>query len=88
VENVLTSFGEELGPFAERALRRRLDDARVFLAGLQDPLVDSTPAGRRTIRQLFKLLEAIDAVIERPQPGEAHPVYDRMNLVLANKSAA
>jgi hypothetical protein len=87
-ENVLASFGEELGPFAERSLRRRLDEARFFLAGLQDPLSDETQTGKRTIKQLLKLLQAIDAVIERPQPSIACPIYDRMNLVLAIKSAA
>lgn len=87
-ENVLASFGEELGPYAERALRKRIEEARVFLAGLQDPLSDQSQAGRRTIQQLHKLLGAIDAVIERPQPTVAFPVYDRMNLVLAIKSAA
>jgi hypothetical protein len=87
-ENVLASFGEELGPYAERALRKRIEGARVFLAGLQDTLSEESQAGRRTIQQLRKLLDAIDAVIERPQPTVAYPVYDRMNLVLAIKSAA
>lgn len=87
-ENVLASFGEELGPYAERALRKRLDEARYFLAKIQEPLSDDGAAGRRTIKQLRGLLEAIDRVIERPQPTQARPVYDRMNLVLAVRSAA
>lgn len=87
-ENVLAAFGEELGPYAERALRQRLETARFFLAGLHEPLTEGTASGRRTISQLQKLLDAIDAVIERPQPAEAHAVYDRMNLVLAIRSAA
>lgn len=87
-ENVLAAFGEELGPYAERALRQRLERARFFLADLHEPLNDDTASGRRTISQLRKLLDAIDAVIERPQPAEARPVYDRMNLVLAIRSAA
>lgn len=87
-ENVLASFGEELGPYAERALRKRLEDARFFLADIQEPLSHDTLVGRRTVKQLHKLLEAIDRVIERPQPAEARPVYDRMNLVLAIRSAA
>lgn len=87
-ENVLASFGEELGPYAERALRRRLDDSRVFLADIHEPLAHDTSAGKRTIKQLHKLMDAIDQVIERPQPAEARPVYDRMNLVLAIRSAA
>ncbi len=39
------------------------------------------------IRQLLKLLTAIDQVVEKPQPTEARPVYDRMNLALAIRSA-
>jgi len=87
-ENVFAAFGEELGPYAERALRQRLEHARFFLADLQVPLAEDSPTGKRTIAQLRKLLDAIDHVIERPQPAEARPVYDRMNLVLAIRSAA
>ena len=87
-ENVLAAFGEELGPYAERAFRQRLESARFFLADLHEPLNADTHSGKRTISQLRKLLEAIDAVIERPQPDEGRPVYDRMNLVLAIHSAA
>jgi hypothetical protein len=87
-ENVLASIGEELGPYAERALRKRLDEARFFLADLHEPLSEDAPAGKRTIKQLHKLLEAIDQVIERPEPAEARPAYDRLNLVLAIRSAA
>ena len=87
-ENVFSSFGEELGPYAERALRQRLENARFFLADIHEPLSETTPAGRRTLSQIRKLLDAIDAVIERPEQTEAQPVYDRMNLVLAIRAAA
>ena len=87
-ENVLAAFGEDLGPYAERILRKRLEAARFFLENLQEPLSESTGPGRRTIRQFVKLLEAIDQIVEKPQPTEARPVYDRMNLVLAVRSAA
>ncbi len=87
-ENVLAAIGEDLGPYAERILRKRLETARFFLENLQGVLSEDTGAGRRTIRQLLKLLAAIDQVVERPQPTEACPVYDRMNLVLAVHSAA
>lgn len=87
-ENVLASFGEELGPYAERALRKRLEDARFFLADIHEPLSRDASAGKRTIKQLHKLLGAIDQVIEKAQPAEARPVYDRMNLALAIRSAA
>ncbi len=91
VENVLAAFGKDLGPYAERILRKRLEAARFFLENLQEPLsenIDNTDAERRTIRQLRKLLKAIDQVIEKPQPTEARPVYDGVNLALAIRSAA
>ncbi len=88
VENVLAAFGEDLGPYAERALRSRLKTARFFLAGIHEPLNDTKVAGRQTISQLKKLLDAVEAVIERLEPAEARPVYDRMNLVLAIRAAA
>ena len=87
-ENVLASFGEDLGPYAERILRKRIEAARFFLADLQEPLSENTRAGRRTVHQLQKLLKAIDQVVERPQPTEMQPIYDRMNLALAIRSAA
>jgi hypothetical protein len=87
-ENVLAAFGEELGPYAERAMRQRLEHARFFLADIHEPLREDTPAGRRTISQLRKLLDAIDRTIERPEPSQSRPVYDRLNLVLAIRSAA
>jgi hypothetical protein len=37
---------------------------------------------------LRDLLAAINSVIEKPTPVQAKPVYSRMNLVLAVKSAA
>lgn len=87
-ENVLAAFGEELGPYAERALRQRLEGARFFFADIHEPLSQATASGRRTISQVRKLLDAIDAVIERPETAEARPAYDRMNLVLAIRAAA
>ena len=87
-ENVLAAFGEDLGHQAERRLRQRLENARFFLANLQEPLSKGTASGRRTISQLRKLLDVIDTLVERPQPVEALPVYDRMNLVLAIRTAA
>ena len=86
-ENVLAAFGEDLGPYAERILRKRLDTARFFLERLQEPLSENTSAGKRTVSQLRKLLDAIE-VIEKPQPTAACPVYDRMNLALAIRRAA
>jgi len=87
-ENVLASIGEELGPFAERALRLRLKEACFFVGGIDEYLDGSKKANKRTIGQLQALLAAIDGIVEKPAPVAAKPVYDRMNLVLAVKNAA
>ena len=51
-ENVLAAIGEDLHPYAERALRERLENVRFFLADLQEPLSEGTASGRRTLEQL------------------------------------
>lgn len=87
-ENVLASIGEELGPFAERALRGRLKDACFFVGGIDKSLEVGTKMQKRTIGQLQALLVALDRIVERPPPVQSRPTYDRMNLVLAIKGAA
>jgi hypothetical protein len=87
-ENVLASIGEELGPFAERALRGRLKDACFFVGAIDEDLDASKKTQKRTIGQLQALLAAIDSIVEKQAPVLAKPVYDRMNLVLAVKNAA
>jgi hypothetical protein len=87
-ENVTASLGEDLGPAAERSLRKRLESARVFLAEIDKPLAKETKWGARTISQFEKLLDLIDRTVERIEPAESKPRYDRMDLVLAVKSAA
>jgi hypothetical protein len=87
-ENVLASIGEELGPFAERALRSRLKEACFFVGAIDADLDATKKSHKRTIGQLTALLAAIDSIVEKPAPVLAKPVYDRMNLVLAVKNAA
>lgn len=87
-ENVLASVGEELGPFAERALRGRLKEACFFVGGIDEDLDAEKKTQKRTIAQLQSLLAAIDSIVEKPAPVLSKPVYDRMNLVLAVKNAA
>lgn len=87
-ENVLAAIGEELGPFAERALRWRLKEACFFVGGIDEHLDATKKPHKRTIGQLQSLLAAIDGIVEKPEPVKAKPVYDRMNLVLAVKNAA
>ena len=88
MENVLAAFGEDLGTYAERTLRQRVENARFFLGDIHEPLDETAASGKRTMSQLKKLLECIDEVVERPELAAAGPVYDRMNLVLAIRSAA
>jgi energy-coupling factor transporter ATP-binding protein EcfA2 len=87
-ENVLASIGEELGPFAERALRLRLKEACFFVGSIDENLDPEKKAHKRTVGQLQALLAAIDGIVDKPAPVAAKPVYDRMNLVLAVKNAA
>jgi len=87
-ENVLASIGEDLGPFAERALRGRLKDGCFFVGEIDKHLDLDRKSQKRTISQLRALLAAVDGVVEKPAPVQAKPVYSRMNLVLAVKSAA
>lgn len=87
-ENVLTRLGEDLGPNAERALRARLAEQCFFLGGIDKVLDAKKKRGKRSIEQMNALLDAIDKIVERPEPVEARPVYDRMNLALAIREAA
>ncbi|KVT58064.1 hypothetical protein [Burkholderia ubonensis] len=87
-ENVLASIGEDLGPFAERALRARLTTTRVFLSSIDARLDGASADGQRTIKQIDKLLEMVDGIVARPKPADSRPAYDRMNLVLAVERAA
>jgi hypothetical protein len=87
-ENVTASIGEDLGPFAERAVRKRLVSARVFLADIQRLLTKDKKSDERTIAQFDKLMRLIELTVERPKPVGSKPHYDKMDLVLAVKSAA
>jgi hypothetical protein len=87
-ENVLSSIGEDLGPFAERAPRARLTGSRVFLADLDQRLDVESKDGKRTASQLGKLLDVIAGIVKRPKPSDSRPTYDRMDLVLSVERAA
>lgn len=87
-ENVMTHLGEDLGPNAERALRARLAEHCFFLGGIDKVLDPKKKRGKRSIEQLKALLTAIDQIVKRPEPVEARPVYDRMDLALAIREAA
>ncbi len=87
-ESALTSIGEQLGRFAERALRQSLQRGCFFVGGIDQNLSPAIGPARRSIDELLSLLTAIDAAREAPSFVESMPVYDRVNLVLAVKDAA
>jgi hypothetical protein len=87
-ENALTSIGEQLGRFAERALRRSLQRGCFFVGGIERQIGTKTGAGRRTIDQFIAMRTAIGAIREVPAVVGSYPMYDRINLVLAVKNAA
>ena len=88
VENVLSAIGDELGPFAERVLRQRVDRHRFFVGGIQEELDADKKSGTRSIAQLEALTSALCGDDERGELGPIRPVYDRMNLSLAVAEAA
>jgi hypothetical protein len=52
-ENVLTAIGEQLGRFAERALRQSLQRGCFFVGGIDEKLDRSKGGLRRTIDQFL-----------------------------------
>lgn len=88
-ENVLAAIGEELGPYAERALHDRLQTARFFVGGIDQQLnPDEKKLHKRTVAQLEGLLASVDRIVERPEPAKGRPIYDSMNLSVAISKAA
>ncbi len=85
-ENVLTAIGEELGKFAERALRLSMQ-CGCFFVGSIDRELSTTKTDQRSVDQFLELLAAITAVRELPEVVASKPAYDRVNLVLAIKNA-
>lgn len=79
-ENVLSEVREELG-LAERVLRRRLDEARFFVGGIDRLLApdridpERPKASRRTVRRLNALLNALTAEAVPVETGPSRPVY-------------
>lgn len=88
VDNVLRAIGEDLGPFAERALRQRTESACYFFGGIDGHLSPDKKADKRTINQFSLLLDTIATIRETGRTTDIRPVYDRVNLVLAVREAA
>ncbi len=87
VENLLSGIRIDFGPRSEGALRRQLERARFFLADI-DKNLDSMPNGSQSIAQLKKMLTTIDRITDKTETGPSRPVYDKVNLVFAVRSAA
>lgn len=88
-ENVLKAIGEELGPFAERALSDRLQSSRFFVGEIDQVLKPSDKKShKRTVSQLENILSAIHQIVEKPEPVQSRPTYDSMNLSVAISKAA
>ena len=62
-ENILAAIGEDFGPFAERALRKRLEDARHFW-NVYRGRFHWKPKPVRTIKRLNNLLQCIDEIVK------------------------
>ena len=88
VENALRSIGEDLGPAAERAVRRRIDQYCFFAGKLNEQISDTRNAGRRSIQQLRDLADSLISRIDSANGSDAKPVFSRMNLSLAITEAA
>jgi hypothetical protein len=88
VENVLNAIGDELGPAAERILRRRVDEARFFVGGIHETLDSKKKTDARAIRQFEALLGLLAHPESAALSGPSRPVFDRMNLSLAVTEAA
>ncbi|MGB4809841.1 MAG: hypothetical protein WBP39_10145 [Candidatus Phosphoribacter baldrii] len=88
IENVMKAIGDELGPAAERVLRRRIDAARFFVGGIHEPLNSKKRPGARAIEQLDALLDLLAHPERAAETGPSRPVFNRMNLSLAVMEAA
>lgn len=87
-ENVLAAFGEELGPFAERVLRQRIEKWSYFLGNIDKILLPGTTAMKKTITQLQDLIGRMHNRPDDPEPSTSTPVYDKLRFVLAFRDAA
>ena len=87
-ENVLTAVGEQMGSFAERALRQSLQRGCFFVGNIDQRLNSDAKPMLRTIDQLLSLLAAISCVPELPKSVGSAPIYDKYDLVLRVKNAA
>jgi hypothetical protein len=87
-ENAIRSVGDDLGPAAERALRRRIDKAGFFAGALDVQMSGGKAIERRSMDQLRRLATALASACDEASAGSAKPVFSLMNLSLAITEAA
>jgi hypothetical protein len=87
-DSTLPVIGEDLGPYAETALRRRRDCACFFVGGIQKELNHEKNADRRTIDELKALIKLINSSSPTQIRAPGKPIYDRSKLVVAISAAA
>jgi len=87
-ESAVKAIGDDLGPAAQRALGKRLDNARFFVGDIHEKLDKRRKLGARTIQQLDALLTLLAHPEQVAGAGASRPAFDRMNLSLAVSEAA
>ncbi len=87
-ENALRNIGEQMGPWAERSLRQRVEHASFFLGGIDLPLDLAKTRGLRTVHQLQRLLTTLEQTGQDGVAPFGVAVYDKTDLVLAVQKAA
>ena len=87
-ENTIKHIGNQLGQQAERDLRRRIEFACLYLEKINERLDLSRKAGNRTAQALKRLVGIVLSMGKPIELGEASPIFDRLNLVMAVKGAA
>lgn len=86
--NVAASVGEAFGSLAERALRRRLDEACFYL-GFVDCAIRADAGARqaRALDELHRLYAALVADLPAFQLGASRPRYSTLVLAMAAQQA-
>ena len=88
VEASLIALKEQLGPFAEKAIRPNVETSTLFLASIDRVLRSEVGADRRSIAELRKLVEIAQTPPPLKYSGPVRPVYDLPTLALHVHAAA
>ena len=86
-ENAIRHIGNQLGPQAERDLRRRIELACFYFESINNNLDVTKKAGKRTEQSLKLFVDAIESMGKQFTIGEASPMFNRLNLAMAVRDA-